>query len=85
MIRNKAFPWGLPGLHGKDAEKVKEGNACLKAALRNIYCLEQHKIPYILENPASSKMWFISSITRLLSKPHVQAVTEKDSVSLLTD
>ena len=72
-IRNKTFPWGIPGLQGKDAEKV-EGNAWLRAALRIIYWLEQHEIPYILEHPASSKIWFITAIMRLLNKPHVQAV-----------
>lgn len=61
VIRNRLHPWGLPDdqLLPGDQIKVRVGNQCFQAALQIITWLDRHRIPWILENPAASKCWFL--------------------------
>ena len=76
VIRSKDFPWGLPAdlLSPKDYVKVQTGNSCFQAALRIIHWLDQHRIPWILENPATSKCWYLPPLQKLEQSPHVVCV-----------
>ena len=37
--------------------------------------LDQYKVPYVLENPASSKAWFIPQIQAHIRQQHIQFIT----------
>ena len=75
-IRTRQFPWGLPDdqLLDTDRTKIQQGNQCFKAAIRIISWLDIHHIPWILENPATSKCWYLPPLQKLESSPHVVAV-----------
>ena len=69
VMRTKSFPWGLPPylLSDTDCEKVAVGNRCFRAAIDLIRTFNRFNIPWILENPHSSKCWNI---------PFLQSVVE---------
>ena len=71
VIRTKDFPWGLPSsmLSSSDQEKVRVGNACFRAALQIIKRLNVHRVPWILENPVSSKCWYLPQLSKLEASP----------------
>jgi hypothetical protein len=70
VIRNKAYPWGLPHLSQRDAEKVAVGNACFGSAFKIIRWLDKYKIPWMLENPHSSKAWYLPELVALQNADH---------------
>ena len=76
MIRSARFPWGLPRrfLSDTDKEKVRIGNACARAALEIIQALDSRGLPWCLENPHSSKIWYIPELQQLMASSHVQVV-----------
>lgn len=67
VIRSKEFPYGLANLSDKDAEKVRVGNLCFKSAFRIIRVLNKYNVPWILENPHSSKCWYLPEFRKLMS------------------
>ena len=71
VIRTRSSPWGLPGLSEKDQQKVEQGNSCIKAALEIIGDLNKYTIPWILENPHCSKMWFLPPLQKLVNDASV--------------
>lgn len=71
VIRTKSFPYGLFGLPPHEQEKVDLGNKCFRSAFRIIRELDKFSIPWILENPHSSKCWYLPELIRLLSLEHV--------------
>ena len=71
VIRSKEYPWGLPDLPLPEQDKVAVGNRCFRSALRIIKALDSHKIPWILENPHSSKCWYLPGLRRLAASAHV--------------
>ena len=74
VIRSRAYPWGLPGLPEHEQHKVEVGNRCFQSAFKIIRWLDQHAIPWILENPHSSKCWFLPPMQKLMSSPHTQVI-----------
>ena len=68
VIRSREYPWGLPApmLTPSEQEKVLEGNRCFEAAFELIHYLNQKRVPWILENPATSKCWYLKPIQDLL-------------------
>ena len=68
VIRPREYPWGLPApmLTPSEQEKVHEGNRCFEAAFELIHYLNQKRVPWILENPATSKCWYLKPIQDLL-------------------
>ena len=74
VIRDRFFPWGKPGVSDKDAAKLKVGNACLRASLKLIRCALKGKVPFIMENPWSSKIWLVPEVQELLKLPQVHFV-----------
>ena len=71
VVRTKDAPYGLDNLSPKDAEKVRIGNLCFKAAFRIIRVLNKYNVPWILENPHSSKCWYLPEIQNLMNLPSV--------------
>lgn len=74
VIRDRYHPWGLPNISPKDQEKVRIGNQCLRSSLRIIRWLDRLGVPWILENPHSSKMWFIPELVELQHAAHTQVI-----------
>ena len=76
VIRTRQHPWGLPShlLTTADKTRVENGNKCFLAALKIISWLDQHHIPWILENPSSSKCWFLPPLQDLMAAPHCVTV-----------
>lgn len=70
VIRDRGHPWGLEGLPAHEQEKVKIGNACFRAAVKVIRWLDRYKIPWILENPSTSKCWYLPPIVSLEKANH---------------
>ena len=77
VIRNRQYPWGIPReqLTERESESILLGNRCFRACLRFMRVLDEYKIPYILENPATSKAWYLPPIQSHIQKQHVQFIT----------
>ena len=77
VIRTAEAPWGLPShfLSAKDQVRVATGNRCMRSALRILKVLDQLRLPWCLENPATSKIWCLPPLQQLMQQSHVQAVT----------
>lgn len=75
VIRDRNHPWGLPNISSiKDQEKVRVGNQCLRSTLRIIGWLDKMGVPWVLENPHSSKMWFVEELITLQNSPHTHVI-----------
>lgn len=76
VVRTRDWPWGLPPefLSIAEQKKIQLGNACFRSCISLIRLLDRHRIPWILENSASSKCWYLPYFHRLCSQPHVQTV-----------
>ena len=74
VIRNRLHPWGFSDLPEYELEKIRLGNACFKATLKIIRWLDEERIPWILENPHSSKAWYLPEIQALLTSDHTQVI-----------
>lgn len=68
VIRNKRFPWGIPFkyLSPKEASSIRLGNSCFRTCFRIIELCNSLSIPWILENPRSSRCWNLPFIRELL-------------------
>ncbi len=71
VVRSRDFPYGLPDLPAHEQVKVDIGNNCVKSALKIISWLDKRKIPWILENPRSSKMWYLPEMIKWMQSSHV--------------
>ena len=76
VIRTREYPWGIPSVFLTDSEleNIQLGNACFKSCFALIKLLDKYRIPWILENPASSKCWYLPAWDRVCSQTHVHAV-----------
>lgn len=76
VIRNRDYPWGIPFkyLSEKEQNSVVTGNKCFQACIKIMRWLDEAHVPYILENPSSSKAWYLPPILRHLKHPHVNFV-----------
>ena len=70
VIRNRDYPWGIPDLPEHEQNKIDVGNRCVFAALKIIKWLDAHGLPWILENPHSSKMWYLPPLIDLMNAGH---------------
>lgn len=73
VIRTAQKPWGVPKhiLSDADALRVQVGNRCVRAALRMIRALERHQVPWILEQPLTSRMWDLGPFRQLRKQSHI--------------
>ena len=69
------YPWGLPPerLSSEDREKVRIGNSCVRATLQVVKWCDAHRLPWVIENPHTSKLWQLPEIQHLLCSPHTEA------------
>ena len=76
VIRNRDYPWGIPFkyLSEKEQNSIVTGNKCFQACIKIMRWLDEAHVPYILENPSSSKAWYLPPILRHLKHPHVNFV-----------
>ena len=72
-VRSRTFPWGLPDLDGPDVRVAEVGNSLAKVTYRIISHAIRHRIPFTLENPATSLLWQLPCFVRLLRGPHARA------------
>ena len=74
VIRSREFPYGVPGLSIADAERVSVGNSIVWATVRIVSWLHTCKVPWCIENPHSSKLWYFPEIEELSHAPNVNEV-----------
>ena len=71
-LRSDEHPMGLPKLLPNDRKKVLEGNRLLAVSYRLILLCQQLKVPWCLENPATSRCWITPLLKRII--PHCSSV-----------
>jgi hypothetical protein len=59
------YLWGLPSLTPGDSMKVKEGNRLLVVAIELARCAAKMGIPFVLENPKTSRAWLTGGVISL--------------------
>ena len=76
VIRNKRYPWGIPHqyLTEDEKEKLRLGNRVFRTCFKIIQELLIRNIPFILENPRTSKAWYLPIMQSLLAHPQVHFV-----------
>ena len=76
VIRTKVQPWGVDDslLTEKEKQKVSIGNACFASCFSLIRILNLYKVPWILENPASSKCWHLPFLKKLEQQEHAVSI-----------
>lgn len=76
VIRSRQYPWGIPKeqMTQKEWESVLLGNRCFRSCLRIMEWLDEAQIPYILENLATSKAWYLPPMLAHLQKSHINLV-----------
>ena len=61
--------WGVPGLLGNDAARVKAANGLLKHMVALCRFAQRLGIPFVIENPLTSRLWLVPDIVTLGSSP----------------
>ena len=76
VIRTRNQPWGISSefLTTAETEKIQLGNACFKSCFALIRTLDRFGIPWILENPASSKCWHLPFLQSICRQQHVHNI-----------
>ena len=76
VIRTRDMPWGIPShlLSHQDWEKIELGNACFRSCFSLIRLLDKFSVPWVLENPHSSKCWYLPFLQRWSCKSHVHTI-----------
>ena len=73
IIRTKHEPWGLADrslFSLNDLSSLENGNRIMKAVINILNALTQACVPWILENPRSSRMWHLPEVVRLMRSKH---------------
>ena len=74
VIRTRGEPWGVKLVSDKDRERLELGNKCARATIRILkLCLKYH-VPAILENPFSSKLWYLPFMVHVLRSGQAELV-----------
>ena len=66
VIRTAEEPWGITtrALNEREQTAIDNGNKTTRATIRILRVLNRARVPWILENPASSRMWHIPELQR---------------------
>ena len=77
VIRTPAEPWGanLGTASPKDIACLHSGNATLIATIKLIKLFNRHKIPWIMENPATSRIWHIPELLEAFKRANAHWIT----------
>ena len=70
VIRNHRFPWGIPRrfLSEKEYLSIRLGNTLFRACFAIIEECEKQQIPWLLENPLSSRCWNLPPMRRIIQQ-----------------
>ena len=72
VSRTHSDPWGVSGQPSPGAfEKVKVGNRCARAALRIIRDCNKFNLPWALEHPRSSRLFWTREFQNLMQQDNV--------------
>ncbi len=81
VIRTRLEPWALIApqdplkpFSDKDVQRINAGNLQLRRLLPLLRLLVKYKIPFILENPGSSNIWWIPQLRALLRSRGVHLI-----------
>ena len=76
QIRNRNSPLGLPisQLSPKQIITLKDGNETMYASLRMIREFDRLGLPWIVENPQTSRLWLCPGFVALMKQANVQFV-----------
>ncbi len=74
QIRSKDQPYGLPGLSPEMQKVVDTGNTTALAAAKICRWLYNARVPFILENPHSSRIWYLDEYLKLAGLTRVEVV-----------
>ena len=75
-LRSKAHPRGLPiNMTESEAERIRQGNKCLDAAIFVIAFCVRFRVPCILENPACSYLWHDPALQSVLDGSAITTIT----------
>jgi hypothetical protein len=72
--RSRQFPLGKPGLSEQDAEKVRIGNVLATFTVAQANRCHLDGRPWLIENPAGSRLWHFPGVKKLLHKKDVVKV-----------
>ena len=77
QTRTKHFPLGLPQeqLSEKQIKQVKDGNETMYATLRMIREFDRLGLPWMVENPLSSRLWLTPGFKALMKQDNVDFVS----------
>ena len=73
-LRSRDEPWGLSDLTEKQRVKVDHANSVIRAVINIIKDLNRYRIPWIIENPWQSLLWWIPFFTDMMSTPYVHRI-----------
>ena len=64
VIRSQTHPWGcnLAGASERDLQSLELGNATAWATIQIIKQLNKYRVPWIMENPSTSRIWFLPEL-----------------------
>ena len=76
VIRNRQHPWGIPQqfLTEKERQSIQLGNKCFKTCLKLMKVFDSLHIPYILENPLTSKAWRLPEMMSHAQSPFISMI-----------
>ena len=74
QIRSKDQPYGLPGLSPEMQKVVDTGNTTALAAAKICRWLYDARVPFVLENPHSSRIWYLDEYVKLAGLERVEVV-----------
>ena len=74
VVRTHEDPWGLWPQSGNNRAKVDGGNACALAAIQLIKDLNKNKIPWILEHPRTSRLFWTPEMKHIMAQANVTVV-----------
>ena len=72
-LRTSESPWGLDNLLEKDVIRLHMANLIMKNTITVIRALLKARVPFIVENPQSSIMWWLPEVQTMLE--HSDVVT----------
>jgi hypothetical protein len=73
-LRSSESPWGLDGLLEKDLSRVRTANVIMKNTITVVRAPIKARVPFIVENPQSSIMWWLPEIKAMLQHKDVVTV-----------
>ena len=74
-LRSSRYPMGLPGLSGRDWQRVQQANFCYATAAEIFRMAHEQQVFVFIENPTGSYMWDVPCIAELFDLEGVYFTT----------